>query len=73
MKHTLKPRRIQGYRIHVFRRVGYQPSSYTTPVLWSELLPARQWQQVIDDPATQQAWLVRSGRKLKQFQLSRSR
>jgi hypothetical protein len=73
MKHTLKPRRVQGYRIHVFRGAGYQPPSYTTPVLWREVPPAREWQQVINDPATQQAWLVRRGRKLKQFQFRRSR
>jgi hypothetical protein len=75
MKHTLKPkpRRVWGYCIHVFRGVGYQPPSSTTPVLWRDLPPARQWQQVIDDPATQQAWMVRSGRELAQFQFSRSR
>lgn len=71
MRQAATTRRVRGYRIHVFLGAGYQPPSYTTPILWRETPPTREWQQLINDPATQQAWILQSGRKLKQFQFHR--
>lgn len=68
-----KGRRIRGYRIHVFRGAGYQPPSYTTPLMWRERVPLAEWQRVLDDPATQQAWIIQSGRNMPQFHFQRSR
>ena len=59
-----KGRRVRGYRIHVFRGASSQPPSYTTPPMWRETPPVREWEQVIADPATQSAWIIRSGRKM---------
>jgi hypothetical protein len=71
MTHARQPKRLRGYRIHVWRGADHQPPSYTTPTLWRESPPAREWQQVIADPATQHAWMLQSGRKLKPFQFHR--
>jgi hypothetical protein len=32
-----------------------------------------EWQHIITHPATQQAWMIRSGRKMKQFQFHSER
>jgi hypothetical protein len=65
-------RRVRGYRIHVFRGHPYQPPSFTTPFMWREGPPLAEWEHVIADSATQQAWIIQSGRKMKQFQFRRS-
>jgi hypothetical protein len=64
-------KRVRGYRIHVFRGAGSQPPSYTTPMMWRETPPMREWEQVIADPATQYAWIIQSGRKMREFQFRR--
>ena len=72
MNSLVKPgRRMRGYRIHVFRGAGYQPPSYTTPLLWRESLPLAEWQRIIADPTTQRAWIIQSGRKMHQFEFRR--
>jgi len=63
-----KTRRVQGYRIHIFHGVAYQPPSFTTPIMWRESPPITEWQRVITDPATAQAHMIRSERKMRQFQ-----
>lgn len=63
--------RVRGYRIHVWRGAAYTPASYTTPTMWRESVPLAEWQRVITDPSTQQAWIIESGRKMKQFQFRR--
>ncbi len=68
---TAQTRRLRGYRIHVFRGAHYHPSSFTTGTIWAEKPPVEQWQRVIDDPATQSAWMIQSGRRMKQFQFRR--
>jgi hypothetical protein len=65
-------RRVRGYRIHVFRGAGQQPSSYTTPLLWRESVPLDEWQAVIADPSTQHAWIIQSGRKMRAFEFRRT-
>lgn len=74
MKHSPQPKgkRVRGYRIHIFRGTGYQPPSFTSPLMWRESPPIDEWQQVTNNPSTQQAWIIRSGRKMKQFQFRRS-
>jgi len=64
-------RRLRGYRIHIFRGAQYQPPSLTTPTMWRETPPEVEWQCVISDPATQQAHMIRSGRKMPAFQFRR--
>ena len=66
-----KSRHVRGYRIHVFRGVGYEPPSYTTPTMWRESPPIEEWHRVITDPSTRQAWIMQSGRKMRQFQFQR--
>lgn len=66
-----KGRHIRGYRIHVFRGAAYHPPSLTTPTIWAERPPLQKWQEVIADPATQSAYIVRSGRKMREFQFRR--
>jgi hypothetical protein len=68
----LTSKRLRGYRIHVFRGASSQPPSYTTPLLWRESVPLEEWQAVIADPRTQHAWIIRSGRKMRQFEFRRS-
>ena len=70
MKHPVdpRPRRVRGYRIHVFRGAAYQPPSLTTPTMWRATPPVAEWQRIISDPSTMRAYIIRSGRKLKQFQ-----
>jgi len=65
-------RRVRGYRIHVYRGASSQPPSYTTPLLWRESVPLEEWQSVIADASTQHAWIVQSGRKMRQFEFRRS-
>ena len=65
-------RRVRGYRIHIFRGAGYQPPSLTTPTIWAEQPPLQKWQEVIADPATQSAYIIRSGRKMREFQFRRN-
>ena len=71
MKPSLHTRRVRGYRIHVFRGAQYHPPSLTTPFMWREQPPLAEWEQVIRDPATQHAWIIQSGRKMRQFQFRR--
>ena len=72
MTSLVKPgRRVRGYRMHVFRGAGHQPPSYTTPLLWRESVPLSEWQRIIADPTTQHAWIIQSGRKLRQFEFRR--
>ncbi len=72
MTSLIKPgRRVRGYRIHVFRGAGYQPLSYTTPLLWRERVPLDEWQHIIADPTTQHAWIIQSGRKMRAFEFRR--
>jgi hypothetical protein len=66
-----KGRRVRGYRIHVFRGTG-QPPSYTTPHMWRESVPLDEWQRIIADPTTQHAWIIQSGRKMRQFEFRRN-
>ena len=72
MKPSTNTRRVRGYRIHVFRGAQYHPPSHTTPFMWCEQPPLAEWEQVIRDPTTQQAWIIQSGRKMRQFQFRRS-
>ena len=65
---TKPGKRVRGYRIHIFRGAGYQPPSFTMPTIWAEQPPLETWQRVIADPATQSAYIIRSGRKMQQFQ-----
>jgi hypothetical protein len=65
-----KGRRVRGYRIHVFRGAG-QPPSYTTPLMWCEGVPLDEWQRIIADPSTQHAWIIQSGRKMRQYEFRR--
>jgi hypothetical protein len=39
--------------------------------MWCEKPPVEQWQRVIHDPTTQQAWMIQSGKRMKQFQFRR--
>lgn len=64
-------RRVRGYRIHIYRGSGYHPPSLTMPTIWAEQPPLQTWQEVIADPATQSAYIVRSGRKMREFQFRR--
>jgi hypothetical protein len=66
-----KERLFRGFRIHVFRGIGHQPVSFTTPTIWSEQPPLQKWQEVISDPATRSAYIIRSGRKMREFQFRR--
>jgi hypothetical protein len=50
MSQAATTRRVRGYRIHVFLGAGYQPPSYTTPILWRETPPTREWQQLTSSP-----------------------
>jgi hypothetical protein len=68
MKYRARPRRVRGYRIHIFRGAASHPPSFTTQTIWRDQPPVAEWQRVIADPATQQAYMLQSGRKLKQFQ-----
>ena len=61
-------KRVRGFRIHVFRGAGHQPVSFTTPTMWGEQPPLQKWQEVIADPATRSAYILRSGRKMREFQ-----
>jgi hypothetical protein len=62
---------MRGYRIHVFRGAGHHPPSYTTPLIWRESAPLTEWQRIIADPTTMHAWIIQSGRKMRQFQFQR--
>lgn len=62
---------VRGYRIHVYCGAAYHPPSYTTATMWREKPPVEEWQRVIADPATQQAWMIQSGKRMKQFQFRR--
>jgi hypothetical protein len=66
-----QPRRVRGYRIHDFRGAPYHPPSFTTPFMWRASPPEAEWRRVIDDPTTQHAWIIQSGRKMRQFQFRR--
>jgi hypothetical protein len=68
----LTPQRVRGYRIHVFCGASSQPPAYTTPLLWRASVPLTEWQAVIADPRTQHAWIIRSGRKMRQYEFRRS-
>lgn len=71
-RRTPKPGKlVRGYRIHVYRGGSYSPPSYTTTTMWCEKPPVEQWQRVIADPTTQQAWMIQSGKRMKQFQFRR--
>ena len=69
-KHAPPPKgkRVRGFRIHVWRGAQHQPPSMTTPLMWRESPPIDDFQRVIDNPSTQQAWILQSGRKVKHFQ-----
>ena len=67
-----KGTRLRGYRIHVYRGAGQQPPSYTTPLMWRERVPLDEWQRILDDPTTMQAWIIQSGRKMRQFRFQRN-
>ena len=67
-----KGTRLRGYRIHVYRGAGHQPPSYTTPLMWRERVPLDEWQRILDDPTTMQAWIIQSGRKMRQFRFQRN-
>jgi hypothetical protein len=67
------PRRLRGYRIHIFRGACHQTASVTTPTMWREQPPVVEWERVINDPATRAAYMLRSGRKMKHFQFARSK
>ena len=71
MRHSSQTKRVRGYRIHIYRGAQYQPPSITTPLIWRAQAPIDEWQRTIDHPATQQAWMLQSGRKMKQFQFRR--
>jgi hypothetical protein len=73
MRQMITGRRVRGYRIHIFRGAREEPPSITTPLMWREDPPLDEWQHTINDPSTQQAWMIRSGRKMKQFQFHRER
>lgn len=62
-----KGRRVRGYRIHIWRGAQYHPPSLTTPLMWHESPPLYEWQRVIADPTTTKAWMIQTGRKMKQF------
>jgi hypothetical protein len=64
--------RVRGYRIHVFRGAGHHPPSYTTPLMWCEQVPLSEWQRILADPSTQHAWIIQSGRKMREFEFRRS-
>jgi hypothetical protein len=66
-----KGRRVRGYRIHIFRGAGHHPPSLTMPTIWAEQPPLQKWRDVIADPATQSAYIIRSGRKMREFQFRR--
>jgi len=68
-----KPRRVRGYRIHIWRGAAYAPPSLTTPIMWRTSPLVSEWQRVIADPSTQQASMLRSGRKMRAFQFCRKR
>jgi hypothetical protein len=72
MRQSAQPKRVRGYRIHIFRGATYQPPSFTTPTMWRDSPPMTEWQRVIDDPATLQAWMLRSGRKMPHVQFRRN-
>jgi hypothetical protein len=42
-------------------------------MLWRESPPIEEWHRVITDPTTRQAWIMQSGRKMRQFQFQRDR
>jgi hypothetical protein len=71
MRHSSQSKQVRGYRIHVYQGARYQPPSITTPLMWREDPPMEEWQHTITHPATQQAWMMQSGRKMKQFQFRR--
>ena len=71
MKQSTQPKRVRGYRIHIFRGAGQQPPSLTTSIMWRESPQVSEWQRVMNDPATRQSWMIRSGRKMKYFQFHR--
>ena len=66
-----KGRRCRGYCIHIWRGAQYHPPSITTPLMWCERPPLEEWQRVIADPTTAKAWMIQSGRRMKQFQFQR--
>lgn len=66
-----KGKRVRGYRIHIFRGSDYHPPSYTTPTMWREGPPVAEWQQVLNDPTIRHAWMIQSGRKMREFQFRR--
>ena len=73
MRQSSQSKRVRGYRIHIYRGARYQPPSITTPLIWREHPPIEEWERTINHPATQQAWMIQSGRRMKQFQFRRVR
>ena len=71
MKRPARPRRVRGYRIHIFRGAASHPPSITTLLMWRESVPVAEWQRIISDPSTMQAYIIRSGRKMQAYQYSR--
>ena len=63
--------RVRGYRIHVYCGASFHPPSYTTSLLWRESVPLEEWHAIIADPRTQHAWIIQSGRKMRQFEFRR--
>jgi hypothetical protein len=71
MRQASHSKRVRGYCIHIYRGARYQPPSIITPLIWREHPPIEEWERTITHPATQQAWMMQSGRKMKQFQFHR--
>jgi len=40
--------------------------------MWRERVPLAEWQRILDDPTTMQAWIIQSGRKMRQFRFQRN-
>jgi len=40
--------------------------------MWRERVPLDEWQRILDDPTTMQAWIIQSGRKMRQFRFQRN-
>lgn len=72
-KPSPKPGRlVRGYRIHVYRGGTFHPPSSTTPTMWREQPPLDEWQRVIADPTILHAWIIQSGRRMKQYEFQRA-
>jgi len=66
-----KGKRVRGYRIRIWRGAQHQPPYITTPLMWRESPPIDEFQKVINHPSTERAWIIQSGRKMKQYQFQR--